>query len=114
MPEPADRLRAHIRTLQVRRRSLESKLLQPQQMIAAALLERFLGSGSRRRRSPACYLSRSHQGRSKLNYVKREEVAAVRSQREACHAFRENLKQWRRLDQELETLFKGLLQAQVR
>ena len=113
MPEPADRLRAHIRTLQVRRRSLESKLLQPQQMIAATLLERFLGSGCRRR-SPACYLSRSHQGRSKLNYVKREEVAAVRSQCEAYHGFRENLKQWRRLDQELETLFKGLLQAQVR
>ena len=113
MPEPADRLRASIRTLQVRRRWLESKLLQPQQMIAAALLERFLGSGSRRRRSPAYYLSRSHQGRSQQSYVKREEGAAVRGQCEAYHAFRENLKQWRRLSRELETLWRGLLETQA-
>lgn len=113
MPEPADRVRAHIRTLQIRRRSLESKLLQPQQMIAAALLERFLGCGSRRRRSPAYYLSRSHQGRSKLSYVKQDELAAVRSQCQAYCIFRENLKQWRRLSRELETLWRGLLETQA-
>jgi len=72
-----------------------------------------LGSGSRRRRSPAYYLSRSHQGRSKLSYVKQEELAAVRSQCQAYRMFRENLKQWRRLSRELETLWRRLLETQA-
>lgn len=114
MPDQAHRLRAQIRALQIRRRSLESKLLQPQEMIPASLVERFLGSGSRRRGSPAYYLSRSQQGRSKLSYVKQEELAAVRRQCQAYRAFRENLSEWRRLGRELETLLKRLLAAQSR
>lgn len=113
MPDPAP-LRAQIRTLQLRRRSLESRLLQPQEMIAASLLERFLGSGPRRRGSPAYYLSRSQQGRSKLSYVRQQDLGAVRRQCGAYRAFRENLSEWRRLARELETLWERLLAAQSR
>lgn len=113
MPQAAS-LRTRIRTLQNRRRSLESKLLQPQQMMAGSLLERFLGSGARRRASPAYYVSRSQQGRSRLRYVKQPELAAVRRQCQAYGAFRQNLTQWRRLGRELETLFQRLLAAQCR
>ena len=45
MPDPAEQLRAQIRTLQAQRRSLESKLMQPQSMLRASLLERFLRAG---------------------------------------------------------------------
>lgn len=107
-------LRTRIRALQNRRRSLESRLLQPQEMIAASLLKRFLGSGSRRRASPAYYLSRSQQGRSRLRYIKQAALATVRRQCQAYAAFRENLTEWRRLGRELETLFQGLLGAQSR
>jgi len=111
MPGPAQ-LRARIRALQVRRRSLESQLLQPQEMIAASLLERFLGSGSRRRSAPAYYLSRSQQGRSQLGYVRQQDLAAVRRQCQAYRVFRQNLREWRRLGRELEGLWQGLPAAQ--
>ena len=66
MPKSSDQLREQIRTLQAERRSLESKLMQPQAMLAASLVERFLGAGDSLRHSPAYYLSRSEQGRSML------------------------------------------------
>ncbi len=40
MPDSAEQLRRQIRTLQAERRSLESKLMQPQPMLAASLIER--------------------------------------------------------------------------
>ena len=49
-------------------------------MLAASLIERFLTAGGSARSSPAYYLSRSEQGRSKVTYVKKEELATVRQQ----------------------------------
>src|SRR5439155_15111918 len=54
--------------------------MQPQAMLAASLVERFLLGGDSPRHWPAYYLSRSEQGRSKLTYVKKEELDAVRQQ----------------------------------
>ncbi len=77
MPDSCDQLRAQIRALQGERRSLESKLMQPQGMLAASLVERFLRAGGTPRAAPAYYLSRSEHGRSTLTYVKKEELAVV-------------------------------------
>src|SRR5437899_11339648 len=52
MPDSCDRLRGQIRTLQAERRLLESKLMQPQAMLAASLVERFLCAGDSPRHSP--------------------------------------------------------------
>ena len=110
MPRNPDPLRRQISSLQLRRRSLESKLLEPQALTAGSLVERFLGrnQGEGRRAAPTCYLSRSLQGRSKLTYVKKEELDQVRRQCEAYRAFQHNLRQWRRLTEELEGLWKRL------
>lgn len=113
MPD-ASQLRTQIRVLQTRRRTLESRLLQPQTMTRGSLLERFLRAGSARRASPAYYLSRSQAGRSTLQYVKREDLATARRQCQAYRGFRDNLKQWRRLGRELGQLWKALLEAQTR
>ena len=78
MADPALQLREQIRALQAQRRSLESKLMQPQPMLAASWIERFLRPGGYLRSTPAYYLSRSEQGRSKLTYVKKEDLALVR------------------------------------
>src|SRR5712672_3433909 len=59
MPDSCDQLRGQIRALQGERRSLESKLMQPQGMLAASLVERFLRAGGTPRAVPAYYLSRS-------------------------------------------------------
>ena len=53
MPDPGQQLRARISALQAQRRSLESKLLQPQSMLAASLVERFLKADGVARTSAA-------------------------------------------------------------
>ena len=112
MPKTPDPLRRQIGALQLRRRSLESKLLQPRIMLPASLIERHLDSGPRRRSSPAYYLSRLEQGRSKLTYVKKEALAAVREQCDAHRSFRQLLAEWRQLTAELDRLWKQLQQSQ--
>jgi hypothetical protein len=112
MSDPCLQLRAHIRELQAQRRSLESKLLQPQSMLAASLVERFLKTEGVARSSPAYYLSRSQQGRSKLAYVKKEDLPRVRQQCAAYRAFQQNLTRWRQLTVSLEDLWKQLQRAQ--
>src|SRR5438309_8792064 len=97
MPDSAEQLRRQIRTLQAERRSLESKLMQPQTMLAASLIERFLRAGGASRATPAYYLSRSEHGRSKLTYVKKKDLAVVRQQCAAYRAFQQNLREWRRV-----------------
>src|SRR5450759_3983481 len=112
MPDPADPLRAQIRTLQAQRRSLESKLMQPQSMLPASLIERFLRAAGSSRAAPAYYLSRSVQGRSKLTYVKQEELAVVRQHCAAYRAFQQNLKKWQRVTRPLKRRWKQLQLAQ--
>ena len=114
MAKSLDPLRIQLRALQIGRRSLESKLLQPRPMIAASLIERFLRAAGSQRTAPAYYLSRSHQGRSKLTYVKKGEVAVVRRQCEAYRDFQENLTSWRQLIAEMEELWKQLRQSQLK
>jgi len=112
MPDPGQQLRARISALQAQRRSLESKLLQPQSMLAASLVERFLKADGVARTSAAYYLSRSQQGTSKLSYVKKEDLPRVRQQCAAYRTFQQNLKRWRQLTVSLESLWKQLQQAQ--
>jgi hypothetical protein len=112
MPDPADQLRTQIRILQAQRRSLESKLMQPQSMLPASLIERFLRTGGSPRTTPAYYLSRSQHGRSKLTYVKQEDLALVRQHCVAYRAFQQNLQEWRRVTAALQQRWKQLQQAQ--
>ena len=112
MPQAPDPLRHQIGALQLRRRSLESKLLQPRTMLPASLIERYLGSRTKRRSSPAYYLSRSVQGRSKLTYIKKEALTTVRQQCDAHRNFKQLLAQWRQLTAEVDRLWEQLRQSQ--
>ena len=112
MPDPADQLRAQIRTLQTQRRRLESQLMQPQSMLAASLIQRFLRHGASPRTAPAYYLSRSQHGRSKLTYVKNEDLPAVRQQCAAYRGLQRNLRQWRQATAALQQCWRRLQQAQ--
>ena len=112
MPRTSDPLRQQIASLQLRRRSLESKLLQPRSLLAGSLVERYLGSGAKRRSSPAYYVSRSVQGRSHLTYVRKESLAAVRQQCEAHRSFQQTLLEWQQLTDELAQLWGRLRQSQ--
>jgi hypothetical protein len=112
MPQASDPSRHQISVLQLRRRSLESKLLQPRSMLPASLIERYLGNGTKRRSSPAYYVSRSVNGRSKLTYVKKEALTAVRQQCGAHRSFQQLLAEWRQLTAELDRLWEQLQHSQ--
>jgi hypothetical protein len=86
--------------------------MQPQSMLAASLIERFLRPGGSPRTTPAYYLSRSQNGRSKLTYVKKDDLALVRQHCAAYRAFQQNLQEWRRVTAALEQRWKQLQQAQ--
>ena len=88
--------------------------MQPQSMLAASLIERFLRTGGAARTTPAYYVSRSELGRSKLTYVKKEELAVVRQHCAAYRAFQQNRKEWRRVTAALQQGWKQLQQAQSR
>jgi hypothetical protein len=81
-------------------------------MTAGSMVERHLGARGAARLQPAYYVSRSQQGRSKLTYVRKEELAEVRQQCAAYRAFRQNRKIWRQLTASLELSWKQLQQAQ--
>jgi hypothetical protein len=112
MADSAAQLREQIRTLQSARRSLESKLMQPQSMLSASLIERFLRDGGSARITPAYYLSRSEHGRSKLTYVNQEDLAVVRQRCAAYRAYQQNLKQWRRVTADLQQRWRQLRKVQ--
>ena len=83
-------------------------------MRAGSMVERHLGARGAARPRPACYVSRSVEGRSKLTYIRQEELAEVRPQCAAYRAFQQNLKIWRQLAAFLERSWKQLQQAQSR
>lgn len=114
MRDSAAELRGQIRALQAQRRTLESKLLQPRSLLPASLIERFLRSGGSPRATLAYYLSRSEHGRSKLTYVKKEDLAVVRERCAAYRAFQQNLQQWRQVTAALQQRWGQLRRAQAR
>jgi hypothetical protein len=83
-------------------------------MVAASLIERYLGNGAKRRSSPAYYLSRSVQGRSQLTYIRKDALPAVRQHCEAHRNFLQLLAQWRQLTAEVDGLWEQLRQSQSR
>jgi len=83
-------------------------------MLAASLIQRFLRDGGSSRTAPAYYLSRSAHGRSKLTYVKKEDLAVVRQHCTAYGGFQQNLRQWRQVTAALQERWKQLQQSQSR
>src|SRR5260370_26239297 len=87
--------------------------MQPQPMLAASLIERFLRAGDTSRAAPAYYLSRSEHGRSMLTYVKKEDLAVVQQHCTAYPAFQQNLKAWRRDTATLQQRRKSIVAGPV-
>jgi len=86
--------------------------MQPQPMLPASLIERYLPSSGSPRTAPAYYLSRSEHGHSKLTYVKKEDLAVVRQQCAAYRTYQQTLKQWRQVTAALQQRWGQLRQAQ--
>jgi hypothetical protein len=82
-------------------------------MIAASLLERHLGSTDQKRASAAFYLSFVEKGQTKLVYVCRDRLDAVRAQVDAWREYRASVRRWRELSAQIYQLLRELGQAQA-
>lgn len=100
--------------LRLCRERLEKKLLTRQQgMIAACLVGRLELAGGKLRRTPAFYLSRKLNGKTKLTYVRKNQLAAVRQGADRWREFSSTLAEWVKLIALMEKLFRDLGKAQT-
>lgn len=107
-----DQVREQLGRLLQRRRKIEDDLLVPRSYLHASLLERFLGSRDRQRKSPAYYLSRSIRGKSHLKHVRKQDLDRVRREVEAYRTFSEKLVELRRLCDEILAAFLRFVRVQ--
>ncbi|MFH1525379.1 MAG: hypothetical protein ABIG69_01830 [Bacteroidota bacterium] len=108
------RIRKQLAELCLRRERLEKKLLARQRsMIAACLVVRLELAGGKLRKTPAFYLSRKLKGKTKLTYVRKNQLAAVRQGADRWREFASTLAEWVKLIALMEKLFRDLGKAQT-
>ena len=77
-------------------------------MLDACLIARRQLAGGKLRKTPAYYLSRKIQGRTRLLYVCVEHLAGVRGQTQRWKRFAAGVAEWVKLTRQMETLFRQL------
>ena len=93
--------------------TIKERLLRPQRMIAASLIERHLGTSAHKRPSSAFYLSVGEGGRTRLTYVPKKDVERVRLRTEAWREYREGVRRFRGLADRLMRLLRELGDVQA-
>ena len=106
-------LRRHIASARRKRLRLEEDILRRRMMLDACLVERVALAGGKQRKTPAYYLSRKAEGKTKLIYVRKDELARVRKATEAWRAFSAGMTEWVKVTRELERLMRELGRAQT-
>lgn len=113
-PKNASKIRQQIAGLSRQREHLEEKLISCRhKMLDACLVARKELAGGQIRQSPAFYLSRKVNGKTKLTYVRKDELGTVRQQTDRWREFSQALAEWTRLTARMRELFKALGNRQV-
>lgn len=108
------RIRRQLAELRLHRKKLEKKLLTRQQnMIEACLVARLELAGGKLRKTPAFYLSRKLKGKTKLTYVRKNQLAATRQGADRWREFSSTLAEWVKLMVLMEKLFRSLGKTQT-
>ena len=114
----ASQLRKRLLSLRRQRSKIEEEILALREHLRASLLKRYLSAGGKRRQSPAHYLCvRRSDGRNQFIYVRKANLARVKSQVEAHKRYRECLSRLRTVNKEILNAFKSLgdsLEVEVR
>jgi hypothetical protein len=109
----ASRLRQQIAGLRSERARLEYKLLKRRRMLRATLVERYLGTGRQKRKTPAYYLSFPVKGRTVQKYIRLAMLSKVMPRARAWGEYYHLLARWVRLNQQIEVVWRELGQAQA-
>ena len=113
-PLTPSRIRQRVDRLFAQRQKLERTLLRQRHgMLDACLVARGGLAGGKVRKTPAFYLSRKVQGKTKLTYVRKEELPAVRRQTDRWRQFSCALAEWVKVNEEIEKLLRALGKRQV-
>lgn len=112
--QSTSRIRQRIGRLIRRREDLEERLISfRHKMLDACLIERHKLAGGRVRRSPAFYLSRKVNSKTKLTYVRKDQLDTVRQQTERWRDYSRTIAEWVKISVEMEQLFRELGRRQV-
>ena len=109
----ASRLRQQLVGLRSERARLEHRLLKRRRMLRATFVERYLSVGDGKRKTPACYLSFLHEGRTVQKYVRLQTVSKVRPRTQAWSEYYHLLARWVKLHQQMADVWRELGQAQA-
>lgn len=112
-PALASQLRQQISRLRIRREHIESRLLKRRRMLRATLIERYLGSGEKKRKTPAFYLAYIFRGKTIHQYIKQDELGRKAPPARAWGEYYHLVAEWVRLGQELADAWRALGQAQA-
>jgi hypothetical protein len=110
--ELASRIRQLISKKLKERQFIEQSLLKHREMIAACLIARHLGSSREKRKTPSYYLSGKVFGKTVLRHVKKENLEHIRKRAAAWREFSSSIAGWRKLNNEIEKLFRKLGKVQ--
>ena len=112
-PALASRLRQQLVQLRSERARLEYKLLKRRRMLRATFVERHLGRGPRKRKTPAYYLSFFRDGRTVQKYIRLEELPRIMPRARAWSEYYHLLAQWVKVNQRLADAWRDLGAAQA-
>jgi hypothetical protein len=100
------RVRQEIHQAREARERLEMVVLEMGPVLQGSLIKRHLGTATERRKAPAYYLSRAEGGRTRLVYIPRDRVEAVRRATEAWRHFKSTLRQWEKIHDRIARLLR--------
>jgi len=100
-----EKCREEYRRLASCRAKLERAILRVDEMIDACLVEQRLGPT---RRGPYSYLSRKVDGKTRLTYVKAEELPRVQKLTDRWRAFSRSVAEWVKVSRQIEKALRRL------
>jgi hypothetical protein len=100
------RLRQEIQQARDTRERLEKAVLNLGVVLQGSLIKRHLGTAAHRRKTPAYYLSRAEEGRTRLVYIPRDRVESVRRATQAWRHFKSVLRQWEKVNDRMGRLLR--------
>ncbi len=102
------KIKSKIRYLMTEIGSYERYLMARHRMIDASLVEMKTLAKKRQRKTSAYYLSRKVDGKTKLKYVKKDDMDIVTRRATAWKYYSHNLSEYVKKSKEIESLFRKL------
>lgn len=106
--ESISKIKAKIAYLVTQRRSCEKYLLARHKMINASFVQMRTLAGGKIRKTPAYYLSAKVGGKTKLKYIKKDDMELVRKRATSWKYYSINLSEYVKISKEIEELFRKL------